>query len=106
MMKASRPITQRSQSQLEAHIRSLAQNSANLVFTDHIRAQMRTRRISMSCVLSTLREGRIRRTPEPNAAYGTLECRMEARCEGSNVGVVVALNDVDPTLVLVTALYI
>lgn len=106
MPNQSRPLTRRSRSQLEAYIRLMAKDSANVAFTDHIRAQMRSRGISTAGVLSTLRGGRIKRTPEPNMFHGTLECRMEAAVAGEDIGVVVALSDDDPTLVLVTALYL
>lgn len=92
--------------QLEAYIRTQSLNSQNVFFTDHVEKQMRKRHISRLSVLSTLREGRIKRTPEPNTMFGTLECRMEHYCTGHNVAVVVAISDDDPALVLVTAMYI
>jgi hypothetical protein len=98
--------TQLSKQQIEAYIRAESLNSQNVLFTNHVKQQMRKRHISAACVLLTLREGRIRRTPEPNTMLGTLECRMEHYCTGHNVGVVVAISDEVPDLVLVTAMYI
>ena len=84
----------------------MSQNSINVAITDHVKKRMRQRKITLPCVFATLRSGRIRRTPEPNTAYGTLECRMEFYSAGHNIGVVVAVSDEDPTLVVVTAMYI
>lgn len=98
--------TSLSQQQLEQLIRTESENTTNVVFTDHIRQQMRKRKITDACVLATLRKGSIRRTPEPNLMYGTLECRMEYFCTGQTVGVIVAVSDTDPDLILVTAMYI
>ena len=53
-----------------------------------------------------LQRGQLRREPEPNLAYGTLECLMERFCAGRDLGVVVALSDEDPDLVVVTAMVI
>ena len=104
--KQARKRTQLSKQQLEAYIRAESLNSQNVFFTNHVKQQMRKRHISAACVLSTLREGRIKRTPEPNTMLGTLECRMEHYCTGHNVGVVVANSDDEPDFVLVTAMYI
>ena len=98
--------TSLSQQQLEQLIQAESVNTNNIVFTDHILSQMRKRKITNACVLDTLRKGRIRRTPEPNLMYGTLECRMEYFCTGQTVGVIVAVSDTDPELILVTAMYI
>ncbi|RJG15699.1 DUF4258 domain-containing protein [Massilia cavernae] len=104
--KQARKRTQLSKQQLEAYIRAESLDSQNVFFTNHVKQQMRKRHISVACVISTLREGRIKRTPEPNTMLGTLECRMEHYCTGHNVGVVVAISDDVPDLVLVTAMYI
>ncbi len=46
------------------------------------------------------------RPAEPNLMRGALECRMERFVAGRNLGVVVALNDEAPNMVIVTALVI
>lgn len=94
-----------SRSQLEEYIRSESLDSQNVFFTTHVKQQMKARHITMACVLSTLKLGRIKRTPEPNTMHGTLECRMEHFSAGHNVAVIVAISDDDPTLILVTAMY-
>ena len=104
-MSKQKKITQQSVSQIQAHIRATASNSINIFFTDHVRKRMRMRKISDACILATLRQGTIKRTPEPNTMHGTLECRMEHYCTGNDIAVVVAISDDDPTLVLVTAMY-
>jgi hypothetical protein len=105
-MKKPKKTTTLSTPQLQAHIRSTAQNSINVLFTEHVKQRMRQRKITMPCVLETLRKGQIKRQPEPNTSYGTLECRMEFYSAGHNIGVVVAVSDEDPSLVVVTAMYI
>jgi len=97
--------TQLSKQQLQAVIRADSLDSSNLFFTTHVRKQMRTRHITDACVLSVLRHGQIKRTPEPNAMHGTLECRMEYFSAGHNVVVIVAVSDDDPGLILVTAMH-
>jgi len=44
----------------------------------------------------------IHRTPEPNMAKGSLECRMEMYVAGRDCAVVVALADENPNLLVVT----
>ena len=60
----------------------------------------------MEMVLDVLERGLLLRTPEPNVALGTLECQMSRYCAGRNIGVVVALSDEDPDIVVVTAMEI
>lgn len=103
-MSKQKPITQQSVAQIQAHIRETANNTVNIMFTEHVRKRMKERKISDACILATLREGSIKRPPEPNLMYGTLECKMEHYCTGRQIGVIVALSDEDPTLVLVTAM--
>lgn len=58
----------------------------------------------MACVLETLRAGRIKRPPEPNAMKGSVECKMVYFSAGHRVAVIVAVSD-DPGLIVVTAMY-
>jgi hypothetical protein len=97
--------TQLSKRQLETLIRSESMDSSKLFFTHHVRSQMRARNITNACVLSTLQNGNIKRTPEPNSMKGSIECRMEHFCTGHHVAVIVAVSDDDPDLILVTAMY-
>lgn len=101
----SKPRTELSQQQLEALIRAEAQNTSNVFFTHHVQKQMRARKITKACVLDALREGRIKRIPEPNLNFGSVECRMERVSAGHRLGVIVAVSD-DPGLFVVTAMFI
>lgn len=97
--------TQLSRQQLETLIRTESLDSSNLFFTRHVQSQMRARNITNACVLSTLQNGRIKKTPEPNLMKGSIECRMEHFCTGHHVAVIVAVSDDFPDLMLVTAMY-
>lgn len=98
--------TKLSQNQLQILIRSESLDSRNIFFTEHVKKQMRARHITSGCVVATLQNGIIMRVPEPNPMKGSLECRMEHYVAGHNIGVIVAISDEDPSLVLVTAMYI
>ena len=63
--------------QWERFIRDAALHTERVVFTTHALFRMRARLITRLVVLTVLRKGRIRRTPEPNMIRGTTECRME-----------------------------
>lgn len=95
-------LAKKSQAQLARHIRAVAKNTLSVVFTRHASVQMARRRISTPEVYTCLREGSIRRVPEPNAQKGSLECRMERYVAGRELAVVVALCDEDPDVLVVT----
>lgn len=105
MKKKSEPQkTKWSIPQLEKHIRSVAKDTHRIVFTEHALKRMRQRKITNDVVLSTLRAGRIKRQPEPNVMKGSLECRMDHFVAGQDIGIIVAISDDDPNLVIVTAM--
>lgn len=95
-------LAARSNVQIQAHIRAAAANTANIVITVHAAARMKKRRIGIVEVYDCLRNGMIVRPPQINAKHGTLECRMERWCGGRNLSAVIALDDADPDLVVVT----
>lgn len=97
--KSQTQRTKLSQTQLEAYIRSESCQSLNIVFTDHARKQMKLRKITDDLVTATLQNGKIKRTPEPNAMKGSLECRMEHYVAGVTLAVIVAICDDDPPCV-------
>ena len=97
-------ISKLSKPQLQAHIRRVAANSAHLAFTDHALKQMRRRHITRDMAIEVVRQGMLKRTPKPNHAKGNLECRMEHFMTGRNLGVVVAVSDDEPDLIIVTAM--
>lgn len=98
--------SQLSKQQLETLIRIESRDSSKVFFTKHALEQMRARHITAATVLSTLQNGRLKRTPEPNLMKGSLECKMEHPCAGKNIGVIVALSDENPGLIIVTAMYV
>lgn len=96
-----------SKTQLEKLIRQIAtEDTSRIVFTLHTERRLRERKISKSMALDCLRNGRIKRAPEPNAMYGTIECRMEHFTAGVNIGLIVAVSEHDPNLIVVTAMNI
>ena len=90
--------------QLDRHIRNAAKDSACVFVTRHAAKKMRERKIPSSVMHEVLRKGAINRQPEQNDSMGNLECRMEHYCAGETFGVVVALCDEDPMLVIVTVM--
>ena len=85
-----------SKKQIERQIRERAQNTANVLLTDHARKRMRERRITLAMVYDVLRKGMLVREPEPGLRHEALECRMERYVEGRDIGVVVAF-EIDTT---------
>ncbi len=81
-----------------------AEDSSHVIFTHHVLKRMKERAITQEMALNVLRKGSIRRTPEPNAHKGTLECRMEYFVAGRDIGVLVAVDDAQPNLIVVTAM--
>lgn len=99
-------IRRQSNTQLQRLIHTRSKVTENIVVTDHARKQMSTRKIASPSLLKCLREGAVLRQPEPNYKFGTLECRIERMCGGKEIGVVVAISDDDPRLVVVTAMFV
>lgn len=97
-------LFEQSVQQIERLIRARAANSGAVFFTDHARVQMRKRNISIDMALEVMRKGLLKRTPERNLARGSLECRMERFVAGRSLGVIAAISDGEPTLVVVTAM--
>ena len=95
-----------SAAQLERLIRDRAALAIQVRFTRHAESRMRLRRVSRMEVIEVLRRGRMNRTPEPNLRFGTLECRMQRFQAGRELGVVAALSDADPSVVVVTVLIV
>ena len=93
-----------SKQQYQRFIREAAKEGARVFFTAHAELRMRQRGISHQVALEVLRRGLLRRTPEPNIRFGTMECRMEYYIAGRNLGVVVAVSESDPDVVVVTTM--
>ena len=93
-----------SKSQLQSHIRTVSRDSSRVAFTNHVLLRMKERRITRDLALEVLRKGLLIREPEPNLAKGSIECRMEKFMTGRDIGIVVALRDDDPDLLVITAM--
>jgi len=91
-----------STAQLAKHIRGLARDTANVVFTLHVKQRMLEREVTNTEVLQCLRGGTMRRAPETNERMGALECRMERQVLQRELACIVALCDEDPSLIIVT----
>lgn len=88
----------------EKHVHRLALESASIRFTVHARTRMSQRGIVDAMVLECLRRGVIRRAPEQNIKTGWYECRMERYTGGKNVAVVAAVEESDPSVMVVTVI--
>ena len=99
-------LQKKSDEQLAKLIRDTSKASSSVIFTTHAGAQMKSRKITSLEVYECLRSGTIRRKPEPNEEKGSLECRMERYISGRNLGVVAAISDEDPSVIVVTAFII
>jgi hypothetical protein len=95
-------LATKSDSQIAKHIRAIAKDSSCVFFTKHLKVRMTQRKITAVEVLDCIRNGTISRAPEPSQDGQSMECRMERYVAGRNLGVVVALCDEDPDIVLVT----
>ncbi len=85
-------------------IREVAKEGARVFFTTHAEQRMRLRGISHQAAFEVLRKGMLRRQPEPNIRFGTMECRMEYYLAGRNLAIVAAVSEADPDIVVVTAM--
>jgi hypothetical protein len=90
--------------QLQTHIRRLAQDSSRVFFPDHARLRMIERGVNDMAVLMCLREGLIERPAKLDSKTGELRARMEHFGSARNLSVVVALDDHDPDLLVVTVI--
>ncbi len=91
-------------SAFETHIRRLALDTESIRFTVHARSRMAQRGIAVAMVLDCLRRGAIRRPPEQNIKTGWYECRMERYTGGKNVAVVAAVEEANPSVIVVTVI--
>lgn len=90
--------------QLQAHIRRLAKDSSRVVFVPHAYERMQQRAVSDWEVFECLRNGVVERPPVLDSKTGSLRCRMEHFGTGRNLAVVVALDDEDPDVIVVTVM--
>ncbi len=93
-----------SNGQLQAYIRRLAQDSLRVVITGHAQCRMSSRSVTDWEVYECLRKGVIQRPPRFDRKTGCLKCRMEHFGTVRNLAVVVALDDEDPDVIVVTVM--
>ena len=93
-----------SKSQLQSLIRTVSRDSSRVAFTNHVLLRMKERRITRDVALEVLCKGLLIREPEPNLAKGSIECRMKKFMTGRDIGIVVALSDDEPDLLVITAM--
>jgi hypothetical protein len=73
-----------------------------VAFVSHALVRMKQRAITRLEVLEVLRQGRLRRAPEPDPAHGSLKCLMQRFVAGRELGVVAALSVDEPGVIVVT----
>ena len=93
-----------SKSQLQTLIRTVSRDSSRVGFTKHVLTRMKERQITRDMAVEVLRKGLLIREPEPNLVKGSIECRMEKFMTGRDIGIVVALSNDDPDLLVITAM--
>lgn len=89
---------------LQAHIQHVAKDSSQVFFTRHAQDRMLQRAVSDIQVLECLRFGLMQRPAQFDQTTGTVKCRMEYFGSARNLAVVVALEDSDPDLLVVTVM--
>jgi hypothetical protein len=90
--------------QLQKHIRALAKNSDSVFLSQHAQDRMASRGVSDVQVFECLRYGFIERPAVRDRKTGDLKCRMEHFGTHRNLSVVVALDDNDPDVIVVTVM--
>ena len=103
-MKMPTKLVGQTLAQQEAFIHLQAKDTRNIIFTNHARKRMEERRIPAPSVVEVLRHGRMARPAEPNIKTGYLECRLNRNVNGQKIGVVVAIGDDDPFVIVITAM--
>ena len=90
--------------QLQRHIRLQSKNSHFVFITDHARERMSQRSVTDIQVIQCLRDGIIQRPPSIDKKTGDIKCRMDHFGTARNLSVIVALDDADPDLIVVTVM--
>lgn len=103
-MKKPKKLSDQSHAQQEAYVHRQAQDSNNIVFTNHVLKRMRERKITTPCVVEVLRKGRMKRPAEPDIKTGLPVCRLERFVAGRDITVAVAIDDENPELIVITAM--
>lgn len=99
-------VSQMTNSQLQARVRRLAQDSGCVFILEHAQLRMQERRVNDLEVLTCLREGVVQRPAKVDNQTRTGDVRVRLDHFGStrNLSVVAELSDLDPDVVVVTVM--
>lgn len=98
------PVTEMTNTQLQARIRRVAQDSGCVFILDHARLRMQERRVNDLEVLRRLREGLIQRPAKVNKKTEEVRVRLDHFGSARNLSVIAALSDWDPDVLVVTVM--
>ena len=101
-MGARISLTQMTNTQLQARIRHLAQDSGRVFILDHAHLRMHQRGVNDMEVLVCLRQGVVQRPAKVDATTGEVRVRMDNFGSARNLSVVVSMNDLEPDVLVVT----
>jgi hypothetical protein len=104
IMGARISVTQMTNTQLQARIRQLAQDSGCVFILDHAQLRMQQRGVNDMEVLVCLRQGMVQRPAKVDATTGEVRVRMDHFGSARNLSVVVSLDDLEPNLLVVTVI--
>ena len=90
--------------QLQARIRQLAQDSGCVFILDHAQLRMQQRGVNDMEVLVCLRQGMVQRPAKVDAPTGEARVRMDHVGSARSLSVVVSLDDLKPNLLVVTVI--
>lgn len=90
--------------QLTKHIRAVSKITENVLLSRHALTRMHQRGVLDAEVYHCLRNGKILLTPEADMKTGHLICRMECYGASKNLAVCAALDDEDPSIIVVTVI--
>lgn len=90
--------------QLTKHIRAVSKITENVLLSRHALSRMHQRGVLDAEVYHCLRNGKILLTPEEDMKTGHLICRMECYGASKNLAVCAALDDEDPSIIVVTVI--
>jgi Domain of unknown function (DUF4258) len=103
-MGARISVTQMTNTQLQARIRQLAQDSECVFILDHAQLRMQQRGVNDMEVLVCLRQGMVQRPANVDSKNGEVRVRMDHFGSARNLSVVVSLDDLKPDLLVVTVI--
>ena len=103
-MGARISIQELTNTQLQARVRCLAQDSGCVFILEHARLRMQERSVNDKEVLMCLRHGVVQRPAKVNEKTGEVRVRMDHFGSARNLSVVVELSDADPDVLVVTVM--